>query len=71
MAVVEVWVNGSIDRALWMLKKKCLREGVFAALRQHVAALSPGERKRRKRALHRARMARSEKRQQIAEVRRS
>ena len=68
---MEVWVNGSIDRALWMLKKKCLREGVFAALRQHVAALSPGEKRRRKHAQHMTRMARSRMRQQSAEARRS
>ena len=68
---MEVWVNRSIDRALLMLKRKCMREGIFASLSQHVAALSPGEKKRRKSALHRARMSRSEKRQQIAEARRS
>ena len=66
-----VVVRGSIDRALLMLKRKCMREGIFAALSQHVAALSPGEKLRRKRDLHRARMARSGKRQHIAEARRS
>ena len=60
-----------IDKALFMLKRKCVREGIFKSLTQNVAALSPGEKKRRKRALHRARMARNEKRQQIAEARRS
>jgi len=68
---VEVWVNGSIDRALLVLKRKLLREGTWVAWRRHVAALSPGEKLRRKRDLHRARMARSEKRQHIAEARRS
>jgi ribosomal protein S21 len=71
VAVVEVWVNGSIDRALLMLKRKCVREGIFKSLTQNVAALSPGEKKRRKHALYMARTARSEKRQRDADVRRS
>jgi len=69
--VEVVVVRGSIDRALLMLKRKCMREGIFASLSQHVAALSPGEKRRRKHALYMTRVSRSEKRQRIAEARRS
>jgi len=69
--VEVVVVRGSIDKALWTLKKKCLREGIFKSLSEHVAALSPGERRRRKHAQHMARMARSRMRQQAAGARRS
>ena len=68
---MEVAVNGSVDQALFVLKRKLIRAGFWPAWRRHVAAESPGERRRHKRALHMARTARSEKRQQIAEARRS
>ena len=68
---MEVWVNGSVDKALLILKRKCVREGLFRSLTQHVAALSPGEKRRRKHAQHMTRMARSRMRQQSAEARRS
>ena len=68
---MEVAVNGSVDRALFALKRKLLREGTWPAWRRHVAALSPGESRRRKHAQHMTRMARSRMRQQSAEARRS
>lgn len=60
-----------IDKALFILKRKCVREGLFRSLNEHVAALSPGEKRRRKHALYMIRTVRSEKRQQAAEARRS
>ena len=68
---MEVVVRGSINRALLMLKRKLNRERVRPAWQRHVAALSPGEKRRRKHALYMTRAARSEKRQQAAEARRS
>jgi ribosomal protein S21 len=56
---------------LFILKRKLSRAGVWPTWQRHVAALSPGEKRRRKHATHMRRLSRSRMRQQAAEVRRS
>ena len=70
---MEVEVTGfgprGIDRALLALKRKLVREGVFAALGRHVAFVKPSEARRKKRELSIKRRAKTEKRQQAASAR--
>ena len=79
---MEVWVNGSIDRALLVLKRKLMKEGVFRAIQRHAHYLKPSDRRKVKQDAARRRrekaerhywdqQARSEKRQMLAEGRRS
>jgi ribosomal protein S21 len=67
---VEVEVTGSgpraVDRALFALKKKCWREGLFAALERHRAYVKPSAARKRKRGRNQARLAKSLRRQQAA-----
>jgi len=69
VGAVQVEVRGSIDKAMTILKRKCVREGIFAALRRHVAFVKPSERKRRKREANRRRRMKIEAREQRSEQR--
>jgi len=69
---VEVWVNGSIDKALLILKRKLNREAVFGKLRYRERFIKPGDRKREKHRLaerRRRKEGRRYQRQAAAEVR--
>ena len=68
---MQVEVRGSIDKALFLLKRKMRADGVFAALERHRAYAKPSAARKQKRAANRRRLARSKQRQQIAEARRS
>jgi ribosomal protein S21 len=66
---VEVVVNGSLNRALTVLKRKLRAEGVFAIVERHAKYLKPGDRRRLKHQLFLGRRTRSERRQQAATCR--
>lgn len=56
---MEVWVNGSINKALLILKRKLNREGVFGKLKERALHVKPGDRRRAKR--HRAALLRRQR----------
>ena len=58
-SAVEVWVNGSIDKALLILKRKMNREGIFGGLRERQLYVKPGDKMRAKR--HRAALLRRQR----------
>lgn len=56
---MEVWVNGSIDKAMLILKRKLNREGVFGKLAERARHIKPGDKMRAKR--HRAALLRRQR----------
>ena len=58
---MQVFVNGSVDRALLMLKRKMNREGVFRAIQRHAYYLKPSDRRKVKQDAARRRRGKAER----------